>query len=256
MKLLREFSLEHQDSQKLNASDEIICWSRMQAEAGQGLDKIIARKEREREAGAGLFFWGVGNAPAVMTKSLAKLQHPISIVFSVMKSKPKPIDVTPTSRLVWRRYIDCDGVERDLPANALVTSRGETKSASKKHHYALMCFSAEPLALIRGIPFDPTAYRNVGGNGAAVGASQVTAMVRRTGSPSTITDYEANLQAKLTGSYWVRLSDPVLLSAEDSEMLEQFVPAGVKAWLNYASRIRHRPRSSPNYCLQQAQLPI
>ena len=37
---------------------------RMQAEAGQRLETIIARKEIERQAGEGLFLWGVGSAPS------------------------------------------------------------------------------------------------------------------------------------------------------------------------------------------------
>ena len=44
-----------------------LLWTRMQAEAGQGLELILRRKERERVAGDGRFFWGVGNAPAVIT---------------------------------------------------------------------------------------------------------------------------------------------------------------------------------------------
>lgn len=41
--------------------DTLVCWSRMQAEAGQSLDAIVRRKELEREANGGLFLWGVGN---------------------------------------------------------------------------------------------------------------------------------------------------------------------------------------------------
>src|ERR1700730_13554838 len=40
-------------------SEEFVCWSRMQAEAGQQLEAIIFRKERERQAGGGMFCWGV-----------------------------------------------------------------------------------------------------------------------------------------------------------------------------------------------------
>lgn len=106
-----------------NGPEEYVCWSRMQAEAGQGLAAIVARKEREREAGDGLFFWGVGNAPAVMTNALARLNHPVRVVFSIMKGKPKAEDLRPRQTLVWRKYLDTDGVERDLPPNALITSR-------------------------------------------------------------------------------------------------------------------------------------
>jgi hypothetical protein len=36
---------------------DIICWTRMQSEAGQGLNEIVARKEVERFSGNS-FFWG------------------------------------------------------------------------------------------------------------------------------------------------------------------------------------------------------
>lgn len=222
--------------------EEYVCWSRMQAEAGQGLAAIIARKEREREAGDGLFFWGVGNAPAVKTNELARLKHPVRVVFSIMKGKPRAEDLRPRQTLVWRKYLDANGVERDLPPNALITSRAETKSATKKRHFALMCFSNAQLRITRGAAFDPRAYRNVGGAGAIVGASQVTALLRRTGPPAATSDYEANLQAQLTGSYWVRLSDPIVLSSDKLSILDEQASLSTGAWLPLVSRLRKGPR--------------
>lgn len=79
-----------------SVGDEYICWARMQAEAGQGLDEIVARKERERRAGGGTFFWGVGNAPAAIVNVLARAAMPVRAIFSVMKSRPKAVDVSPS----------------------------------------------------------------------------------------------------------------------------------------------------------------
>jgi len=221
--------------------EEYICWSRMQAEAGQGLTAIVARKEREREAGNGLFFWGVGNAPALVTNALARLNHPVRVIFSIMKGKPKTEDISPRRAFVWRKYLDANGVERELPPNALITSRAETKSAVKKRHFALMCFSNAQLQITRGIAFDPHAYRNAGGTGAAVGASQVTALLRRVGPPASISDYEVNLQAQLIGSYWVRLSDPIILSSEKLSILDGQACAYNDTWLSLVSRLRDGP---------------
>ena len=47
---------------------DMVCWTRMQAESGQNIEVIIARKELERRTGGGLFFWGVGNAPIARSK--------------------------------------------------------------------------------------------------------------------------------------------------------------------------------------------
>jgi len=96
---------------------EYVCWTRMQAEAGQTLTAILERKERERSLGRGMFMWGVGNAPPPIVRVLARCGIPVGAVFSVMKSRPKSIDAESTRTLVWRGYIDAYGVERPLPSH-------------------------------------------------------------------------------------------------------------------------------------------
>src|ERR1700722_16707363 len=103
-----------------------LCWTRMQAEAGQSLERILMRKEEERKCGDGLFLWGVGNAPSRLVPALARLRSEIPAVFSVMRSKPKAVDTTPGCLLAWTRYVDAFGIVRDLPDWSIVTSRGET----------------------------------------------------------------------------------------------------------------------------------
>lgn len=217
--------------------EEYVCWSRMQAEAGQGLEAIVDRKEVERQAGCGLFFWGVGNPPALIAKALARANIPVRAVFSIMRSRPKSIDVAPTRTFGWRRYIDARGVVQSLPAHILVTSRADSPSGPKRSHYALMCRSDEPLALLRGQRFDPDAYRNAGGTGARVGASQVTAMLRRVGEESSETHYEENLTAWLTGGYWVRLVDPVALGEVSLDLVSKLAEVDVKDWSRNVQRI-------------------
>ncbi|RYG87127.1 MAG: hypothetical protein EON59_08295 [Alphaproteobacteria bacterium] len=201
----RQYALRHDDL-------KIVCWSRMQSEAGQGLQAIVARKELERQAGDGVFFWGVGNAPGSEPARLARERVPIDVVFSIMKSKPKPQDVKPAELQLWRGYIDQFGVEQVLPQGALITSRAHPADARARSHYALMCRTDEPLSLHDHGPFDPSAFRNVGGRGAPVGSSQVTAMLRLVDPrPSDVAGYRANLRATLTGGYWVRLTDSIRL---------------------------------------------
>lgn len=224
---------------------DLLCWSRMQSEAGQGLDAIVARKELERAAGGGLFLWGVGNAPAIAIKALARLGEPIPVIFSVMKGRPKKIDVAPSRVVAWRRYLDAEGRERDLPASSIVTSRGDTGSGAKRSHYALMCRSGEPLALRRGETFDVDAYRNAGGRGAPVGASQVTALLRKVAAPSDSGDYEANLRAELAGSYWVKLVDPVEITGALLKRLAEAESLDVEGWLRLARDIRSGSGSGP-----------
>jgi hypothetical protein len=217
-----------------------VCWSRMQSEAGQMLDAIIARKERERQAGEGLFLWGVGNAPSTAISALARLRLPVPVVFSTMKTKPKAIDVAPSRTVVWRSYVDEHGAERPLPPSALVTSRGDSAGGAKSRHYALMCYSDAPLELIRGIPFDPAAFRNAGGAGAPVGASQVTALLRQVADQDETPDYEANVIAWLTGGYWVRLADPQELNVASITEIANF-DGDAREWTELVARLRSDP---------------
>ena len=216
---------------------DYVCWSRMQAEAGQDLSSIIKRKECERLAGTGVFLWGVGNAPAVAITALARLRVPVPVVFSIMKSKPKAIDLAPRRVVVWRQYIDEQGIERPLPPNSLVTSRADNASGAKARHYALMCYSDAPLTLKKGVPFDPRAFRNVGGAGAPVGASQVTALLRKVCDTEEISNYEANICAWLTGGYWVRLYEPRELSPRLTAEVSEF-NGDVEQWQTLVQKVR------------------
>lgn len=229
-------------SPHLVGQGEFLCWTKMQAEAGQTLEAILARKERERLAGDGVFMWGVGNAPALVTNTLARLEHPVPVIFSVMKSKPKAIDAAPSQTFIWRGFIDRNGHERPLPEHVVITSRGAADGGAKKRHYALMCYADQPLTFERGLPFDHLAYRNASDAGGAIGASQVTALVRRASAPSANAQYEANLRAELVGSYWVRLTEATLMSEEKVAQLASFEEAGEDRWLALAKRLRANDR--------------
>lgn len=226
-------------------AEERICWTRMQTEAGQGLARIVRRKDLERRTGGGLFFWGVGNAPSRAIPALARTAAAIDVLFSVMKSKPKAQDVAPSRVLAWRSYVDFDGVVRPLPRNVLVTSR----AGSRDHHYALMCRSEAPLGLSDEGPFDPAAYRNYGA-GKAVGPSQVTALLERC-APYGASHYRVAMRARLTGGFWVKLVDPVELTNAAREALDEEL-ADEDAWLELVRYVRShgRPASSVRNCAQ------
>lgn len=219
-------------------ADEFVCWSRMQAEAGQTLEDIVARKDLERRAGAGSFFWGVGTPPALAIDVLARAHVPVRVVFSVMKSPPKAADAKPARVVAWRCYVDVRGVQRPIPDHALVTSRGDTAGGPKRSHYALMCHSEVELTLRRGEPFDPSGFRNASGAAGVVGASQVTALLRRDGPGTGTTGYDANMTAWLSDSYWVRLVDPVELDGPRLATLRDAASCGVAGWCEAVSRIR------------------
>jgi hypothetical protein len=120
------------------------------------------------------------------------------------RSKAKAIDHSPGSVLRWRAYLDAAGKVRPLPAHVRVTNRG-----GKDRHYALMCWSDEPLVLSDYCAFDHSVHRNL--SGAPIGATQVTALVRRISPDSATPLYRTGFGARLVESYWVKLveAEPV-----------------------------------------------
>jgi hypothetical protein len=222
---------------------EIVCWSRMQAEGGQQLNEIVRRKELERVANNGLFCWGVGNAPNRATAGLARDQVAVDVLFSIMKSRPKMVDIAPSTILIWRKFIDFDGRERALPRSSLVTSKGESLAGTKRSHFALFCRANSPLMLGDFGSFDPNAYRNVGEIGGSIGASQVTALLRRVDSEDPDrASYRVNLKAKMVGSYWAKLADPIQMDSAKREALISFVAseesAASESWTTLVQRLR------------------
>ncbi len=218
----------------------IVCWTRMHAEAGQELGRIVERKELERRAGQGTFFWGVGSAPPNAVPVLSRTGNTIPLLFSVMKSRPKPQDVAPERVLAWRCFVDHSGVVRPLPPHALVTSRATTRA----YHYALVCCSDRPLALCDLGWFDPAAYRNIGGTGAVIGASQVTALLRKSGV-SQAKSYAVAMSAFLCGDLWVKLVDPIELGAAERVEVRSVGLSDPSSWLEFVRRIRHSKSSAP-----------
>lgn len=230
------------------ALSHVLCWTRMQAESGQGIEDIILRKELERQAGDGFFCWGIGNAPPRSLGTFAREGNPIDVVFSMMKSRPKAIDVTPKGIVVWRSYYDLDGVEQRLPPNVLVTSGSKTSGRS---HYALMCHADDGLELTDMGAFDPSAYLNVSEAARPVGASQVTALLRRVSSEVACGGYRINLKASLAKSFWVKLGNPLELASrrrsELEELLQSVRQMSVSDWarLVLAMRGERKSRSRP-----------
>lgn len=232
-------------SNQSSSQAEYLCWTRMQVEAGQALESIVARKEIERQAGDGLFFWGVGNAPSTAINALARLKIAVPLIFSVMKSKPKAADVAPSRVVAWTAYIDRFGKRQELPEHAVVTSRGDSPSRVKTHHYALMCYSNRALRITHGTPFHVDAYRNASASGGKVGASQVTALLKPNGECSGEAGYEVNLSASLTDSYWVKLVEPIDVPVHKLALLDRADGMRPSCWINLARDIKAASLEKP-----------
>lgn len=217
----------------------------MQAQAGQDLRTIVARKEVERCAGESLFLWGIGNAPARQIGYFSRLAMHVDVVFSVMKTKPKLVDRYPRELWVWRGYMDRFGNTQPLPNHVLVMSGNRGQVSPHRVHYALVCKSDCPLMLKCIRPFDSTAYRNVGGTGAPVAASQVTALLRRVAGEKLEGSYSIDMRAGLTGDYWVKLTDPRRLDDRQQQLADRWMGMiatfSVNAWTDLTARLREGP---------------
>lgn len=191
----------------------------MHAESGQALDLIIERKEAERHAGRGVFFWGVGSPLGNKVTSLLRRVERPQVLFSVMRSWPKHIDAAPAEVLLWTKFVDDCGVVRALPEHVVVVSRGSREGKSKLTHYALVCQSSQTLQLRPCGGLNLSAFRNLGSSNPRVGNSQVTAILER--QPSIeFNKYQVDMVASLVQPYFVRLAGPVPLSIGERASLD------------------------------------
>jgi len=192
---------------------ERFCWTKFGAEAGESIDKILARKDRERVRNGGVFLWGIGNSVAPGIRALVRHESEPAVIFSPMRAKAKAIDFAPARVAVWRRARGIDGREWDMPRGSTVTSRGDNSGGiAKRSHYALVCRSDTPLT---DSPATDVQLR-FGSicnllSGSPLGYSQVTSVVgyrecHGDGGPL----YAIGFRAQLVYPYLVELFDPVI----------------------------------------------
>lgn len=184
------------------------CWTRFGTESGERIEAIFERKEQERRNNGGVFLWGIGNSVRPSLAELVKHEPRPSVVFSPMRSKPARADASPAEVLLWTSAVGLDGVSYALPHHSVVTSavRGDRLP---RVHYALVCSSDSPIDEVNGSEvFRYSDLRNWS-NGTAIGASQVTCVVRRERtSDDDGSEYRAALVATLCPPYFVRLGAP------------------------------------------------
>lgn len=186
------------------------CWTRFGTEAGEAIGAILERKEQERRANDGTFFWGIGNSVAPGLAALLKRCESPEVLFSPIKGRARSVDVAPATVISWRAGQTLDGKDFEIPTSARVTSRGSSRRLGLGH-YALVCSSSRPLAMADLGRLDFLALRNLL-SGNPLGASQVTAIVKRGESrPASDMQYAVAFRAALAWPYFVRLTqaDPV-----------------------------------------------
>jgi hypothetical protein len=185
---------------------DVFVWTKMGVESGEGLAQIVKRKEAERMAGKGEFWWGIGNSLGAAVRAEARAQGGrLPVLFSMMLGRPKAVDESPDKVLRWTGWEDENGKIQDVPSYAKVISRGD---AFKTKHYALVCSSRVPLALGRGGKFDPNQCRTVA-TGKVPGSSQVTALLRGALEGHSRGPYDICFRATLVAPWAVKLVRPI-----------------------------------------------
>lgn len=192
------------------------CWTRFGTEAGQTIAQIIERTERERIAGCGMFLWGIGNAIGPSIIRLLQVSDQPEALFSPISSAPRQCDTNPSATVAWTEATGVDGEPFRLPEHALVTSRYDPASA-KLTHYALICYSEQPLALSKsGSTVRFQAVRNLVSQ-RPVGASQTTAIVEF--DCECVDDsrsYDVAMRVRLIAPYFICLHHPVSINSGEA----------------------------------------
>jgi len=190
------------------------CWTRFGTEAGESINRIFSRKEREREANDGVFLWGIGNAIGPSMRELVRCDPNPKVLFSPIKSSPKLQDVYPETTVAWTSGEALDGTPFYLPEHSLVRSR-YSPATSKRGHYALVCFTER--ALLPSQNEGQIVFNKLQNllSGRPVGVSQVTAVVQTCEAVEPVgRSYDVTVRAQLVYPYLVRLRCPRILAEE------------------------------------------
>jgi hypothetical protein len=212
------------------------CWTRFGAEAGESSSEILVRKEAERQAGGGVFYWGIGSAVGPALETLIGCVDGPEVLFSPIASRPRQVDVSPTHIVRWSAGQTLSGKSMPLPRHAWVTSRWDPERPGAAR-YALVCRSDEPLNLEHHGELSFGSLRNLR-SGTPIGASQVTAVVRYDASrPGRGRAYAVALRASLVSPYLLRLVAPELIERPDADAHRSLPLA-----LSESARTRTSPR--------------
>lgn len=186
---------------------EAFCWTKFGTEAGEPPLSIFQRKELERRHNGGVFLWGIGQSIGPSLPDLLRVTPTPEVLFSPIRTSAAIRDASPVQVVLWCDAIGYDGRRFRLPEYSIVTSRMDP-THPRSGHYALVCEAGSPITELEGEEhyLALTALRNLR-SGTPLGASQVTAVVRRTCTTApTRAEYPVVARARLVYPYLLRLT--------------------------------------------------
>jgi hypothetical protein len=228
-----------------NVNPNAFVWTKMEDEGGQSIKQILNRKELERQASDGTFWWGIGESKIEKVRSLVANERNPAVLFSKMLSRAHSRDSDPDEVLLWEVYQSANG-EEPLPRHIIVTSRAarDRDGNLKRHHYALVCASSTALALTGGGTLNTGALQNTGTRN-PIGSSQVTSVVEQKNFTSEGKVYEIKMRATLSDPYCVKLItpedlEPRELTAQERQLLKDVSLDGktIEDWKALTKQLR------------------
>jgi hypothetical protein len=211
-------------------------------DAGEPLDHIIVRKEAERDAGIGEFWWGL-SAPLGSDVEAQAQQNggTLPALFSKSDALPKG-----SSQVrIWEEWESVLDPSRDgrIPGHIIVTSGHKPKREKKREpaHYALVCHSNVKLALGRLGYCDLTQCRTAKNRksiqyivGARLLEKPLPLMSARGTSSQTVRSIA--FEASLKGHCYVKLKNDRMLTQSELSALQNYKPGD--DWLGLVKRFR------------------
>ena len=223
-----------------NEIPDAFVWTKIQAEAGELIGRILARKELERAAGDGHFWWGIGESKGAAISLLRQCVTSPEVLFSLMRSAPHQRDSAPAAVVVWESYRTSAG-EAAIPPHIIVTSRAYAGDGRlKSRHYALVCASPSSILSNGASTLNIAALRNV--SGGKVGSSQITAVVEKAAPHGAPMIYPVIARAALFAPFFATLSSPRQLSDHERRLLDEIgvEGRGREDWIGVVRQIRRK----------------
>jgi hypothetical protein len=207
----------------------LFIWTRMQGQAGQSLEDTILRKEYERQAGCGTFWWGIGNNLLGLPEMARGTGGYLPIIFSKMLSKPAARDLNPEDVLLWTAYNDNQRCHA-IPTHVVCLSR----NTPRPKRYALVCRSTDAIEVGDHGPFDPSQCITLRERKPA--AQQVTALLNGPIEMMQHGVYRRGFRATLVEPWLVTLAQPrSLTNAERTALLDRSL---VEDWPEFTAKLR------------------
>ncbi len=204
-------------------------WNVIGEDASEPLSHILIRKEAERLAGNGEFWWGLGTALGDVASVAMANNGLLPVVFSARQPKTYTSDL---SAQIWNGWESTrDGNSGSLPSHVLITSAYDPRKEGDAL-YALACRSSSQLVLHDHV-FNPAQCRTLK-SGVSPYYAQRAAVLKGELAHAR-GSYTKGFAAELVAPWYVKLTDSRLLTSNELAVIRRFEPGddwlGLVQWL-------------------------